>query len=102
MSKGVVRPSPTHVRPTPTFMSAGPMPAAHVVYPSSVGTHVPRPTLADDESAMHQPTSAYTGQYAAVCSGLQVQTSEETLTAQSLLLLGRRPTSQQSSSLKCA
>ena len=52
----VVRPSPEHVRPTPTSMSAGPMPA-HVVYPSSVGTHVPRPTLADDESAMRQSTS---------------------------------------------
>ena len=42
--------------------------------------------------------SAYTGQYAAVCTGLQVQTSAETLTAQSLLLLGRCPTSPQSSS----
>jgi len=84
LSKGVVRPSPTHARPTPTHtcMSAGPMPAAHAVYPSSVGAHVPRPTLADDESTMRQPTSAYTGQYAAVCSGLQVQTPEETLTAQ--------------------
>ena len=93
----VVRPSPAHVRPTPTSMSAGPMPA-HVVYPSSVGTHVvSRPTLADDESAMRQPTSAYTGQYATVCTGLQVQTSDETLTAQSLLLLGRCPTSPQSS-----
>jgi len=72
LSKGVVRPSPTHVRPTPTSMSAGPIPA-HVVYPSSVGTHVmPRPTLADDESAMRQSTSAYTGQYATVCTGLQV------------------------------
>ena len=123
LSKGVVRPSPTHFRPTPTptSMSAGLMSAAHVVDPSSVGAHVPRPTLADDESAMFQPTrpcnvlghvtaryklsfyyyyllSAYTGQYAAVCSGSQVQTSEETLTAQSLLLLGRCPTSPQSSS----
>jgi len=100
LSKGVdiARPSPVHVRPTPTSMSAGPMPAAHAVYPSSVGAHVSRPTLADDESAVRQPTSAYTGQYAAVCTGLQVQTSEETLTAQSLLLLGRCPTSPQSSS----
>jgi len=98
LSRGVVRSSPTHVRPTPTHtsMSAGPMPA-HVVYPPSVGVHVPRPTLADDESAMRQPTSAYTGQYAAVCTGLQVQTSAETLTAQSLLLLGRCPTSPHSS-----
>ena len=93
----IARPSPTHVRPT--SMSAGPMPAAHIVYPSSVGAHVMlRPTLADDESAMRQPASAYTGQYAAVCSGLRVQTSEETLTAQSLLLSGRCPTSPQSSS----
>ena len=46
---------------------------------------------------MRQPTPAYTGQYAAVCTGLQVQTSAETLTAQSLLLLGRCPTSPQSS-----
>ena len=38
-----------------------------------------RPALADDESAMRQSTSAYTGQYAAVCTGLQVQTSAETL-----------------------
>ena len=100
LSKGVdiARPPPVHVRLTPTSMSAGPMPAAHAVYPSSVGAHVSRPTLADDESAVRQPTSAYTGQYAAVCTGLQVQTSEETLTAQSLLLLGRCPTSPQSSS----
>ena len=56
-----------------------------------------RPTLADDESAMRQPTSAYAGQYAAVCTGLQVQTSAETLTAQPLLLLGRCPTSPHSS-----
>jgi len=74
------------------------MPAHHVVYPPNVGAHVmSRPTLADDESTMRQPTSAYTGQYAAVCTGLQVQTSAETLTAQSLLLLGRCPTSPHSS-----
>ena len=97
-SRGVVRPSPTHVRPTPTSTSAGSMPAHHVVYPPNVGAHVmSRPTLADDESTMRQPTSAYTGQYAAVCTGLQVQTSAETLTAQSLLLLGRCPTSPHSS-----
>jgi len=46
---------------------------------------------------MRQPTLAYTSQYSAVCTGLQVQTSAETLTAQSLLLLGRCPTSPQSS-----
>ena len=78
--------------------SAGLMPAHYVVYPSSVGAHVvSRPTLADDELAMRQPTSAHTGQYATVCSGIQVQMSAETLTAQSLLL-GRCPTSPQSSS----
>jgi len=85
LSKGVdvARPPPAHVRPTPTHpsVSAGPMPA-HTAYPSSV-----------DEPAVRQPTSAYTGQYAAVCIGLQVQTPAETLTAQSLLLLGRCPTS---------
>ena len=100
LSKGVARPSPVHARPTPTHtptsMSANLMSAAHAVCPSSVGTHVmSRPTLADDESAMRQ--SAYTGQYAAVCTGLQVQTSAETLTAQSLLLLGRCSTSPPSS-----
>ena len=101
LSKGidVARPTPTRVTPThdtPTHasvsVSAGPMPA-HAVYPSSV--RAPRPTLADDDSATQQP--AYTGQYAAVCTGLQVQTSAETLTAQSLLLLGRCPTSPHSS-----
>ena len=101
LSEGVdvARPPPTHAIPTPTqtptSMSAGLMSAAHAVYPSSVGAHVPRPTLADDESVRRQ--SAYTGQYAAVCTGLQVQTSAETLTAQSLLLLGRCPTSPHSS-----
>jgi len=93
LSEGIARPSPVHARPTPTqtptSMSAGLMSAAHTVCPSSVDAHVARPTLADDEPAMRQPTPAYTGQYAAVCTGLQVQTSAETLTAQSLLLLGR-------------
>ena len=36
-------------------------------------------------------------QYAAVCTGVQVQTPVETLTAQSLLLLGRRTVSPESS-----
>ena len=65
LSKGVdvALPTPTHVTPThdtPTHasVSAGPIPA-HTVYPSSVGVRAPRPTLADDDSAMHQP--AYTG-----------------------------------------
>jgi len=99
LSECVARPSPTHARPmhTPTSMSAGLMSATHAACPPSVGAHVARPTLADDELALRQPTSAYTGQYAAVCSGLQVQTSAETLTAQSLLLLGRCPTSPHSS-----
>jgi len=75
------------------------MSATHAVCPSSVGVHVmSRPTLADDVSAMRQPTSSYAGQYAAACTGLQVQMSAEALTAQSLLLLGRCPTSPQSSS----
>jgi len=102
LSESFARPPPVHARhtptQTPTSMSAGLMSAAHAVCPSSVDAHVSRPTLADDEPAMRQPTPAYTGQYAAVCTGLQVQTSAETLTAQSLLLLGRCPTSPQSSS----
>ena len=106
LSESVARPPPVHARhtpmQTPTSTSAGLMSAAHAVCPSSVDAHVSRPTLANDEPAMRQPTSAYTGQYAAVCTGLQVQTSAETLTAQSLLLLGRCPTSPQSSSLKRA
>jgi len=101
LSEGVARPPPVHAKPTPTqtptSMSAGLMSAAHAVCPSSVDAHVSRPMLADDEPAMRQPTPAYTGQYAAVCTGLQVQTSAETLTVQSLLLLGRCPTSPQSS-----
>jgi len=40
LSKGVLRPSPTHVRPTPMSTSAGLMPAHYVVYQSSVGAHV--------------------------------------------------------------
>jgi len=89
---------PRTIRPR-IRLSADLMSAAHTVCPSSVGAHVmSRPTLADDESAMRQSMSAYTGQYAAVCTGLQVQTSAETLTAQSLLLLGRCPTSPQLSS----
>ena len=101
LSKGVdvARSTPTHVTPThdtPTqvSVSAGPMPA-HAVYPSSMSVRAPRTTPAYDDSAIQQ--SAYTGQYAAVCTGLQVQTSAETLTAQSLLLLGRCPTSPHSS-----
>ena len=106
LSEGVVRPLPVHARPTPTqtptSMSAGLMSAAHAVYPSDVGAYVARPMLADDEPAMRQYTPAYTGQYAAVCTGLQVQTTAETLTAQSLLLLGRCPTSPVNATLKCS
>ena len=76
LSKGIdiVRPTPAHVAPTydtPTHasMSTGLMSATHAVCLSSEGAHVTsRPTLADDESASCQ----YTGQYAAVCTGLQV------------------------------
>ena len=88
LSKGidVVRPTPAHAAPTydtPTHASM--MSATHAVCLSSVGR--------DDELASRQ----YTGQYATVCTGLQVQTPAETLTAQSLLLLGRSPVSPQSS-----
>jgi len=67
----------------------GPM-LAHVAHSSSAqlgsGVDVASwPTLADT-----RPRSAHASQYAAVCTGVQVQTSVETLTAQSLLLLGRR------------
>jgi len=73
LSEGIARPSPVHARRTPTSMSADLMSAAHAVCPSSADTHVmSRPTLADNEPAMRQPTSAYTGPYAAVCTGLQV------------------------------
>ena len=64
-SRGVVRPSPTHVRPTPTSTSAGSMPAHHVVYPPNVGAHVmSRPTLADDKSTI------YIGIHRSVCRGM--------------------------------
>ena len=70
------------------------MSTTHAVCLSGDGAHVTsQPALADAELASRQ----YTGQYATVCTGLQVQTSAETLTAQSLLLLGRCPTSPQSS-----
>ena len=74
----------------------GPTPA-HVAHPSSaqLGSGVDvasRPTLADT-----RPRSARASQYAAVCTGVQVQTPVETLTAQSLLLLGRRSVSPESS-----
>ena len=51
--------------------------------------------MADTRSGLLRP--AHASQYAAVCTGVQVQTPFETLTAQSLLLLGRRTMSPQSS-----
>ena len=100
LSRGVdvLRPSPTLVRPTPTSMVVGSLPT-YVDYPSSIGAYVmSRPALADDESALRQPISAPIEQYTTVCTGLQVQTLDETLVAKSLLLLGRCPTSPSSSS----
>jgi len=78
----------------------GPMPA-HIAYPPSaqlgsgvdVASHTSRPTLADATSGVPKPRPAHASQYAAVCTGVQVQTPVETLTAQSLLLLGRRTAS---------
>ena len=125
MDADVVRPTPTRadvVHPSsmgvdttgplpvggthPPSMGAGivgPTPA-HVAYPSSlqlgtgvdVASDVSRPTLADTRSDMSKPRPAHTSLYAAVCTGVQVQTPVETLTAQSLLL-GRRTMSSQSS-----
>ena len=71
--------------------------STHVAYPSSVpiGSDVDvalrtsGPTLADARSDVPRPRPAHASQYAAVCTGVQVQTPVETLTAQSLLLLGR-------------
>ena len=86
----------------------GPM-STHVVYPSSVPiAHVDvalrtsGPTLADPRSGIPKPKPAHTSQYAAVCTGVQVQTPVETLTAQSLLLLGGRTASPQSSAYSSA
>ena len=76
LSRGIdiVRPTPVHVAPTHTSM----MSTTHAVCLSSEGAHVTsQPALAEDELASRQ----YTGQYATVCTGLQVQTSAETLTA---------------------
>jgi len=106
MSVDTTRPMPvggTH----PSFMGAGvvgPTPA-HVAYPLSaqrgsgvnVASRTFRPTLADHRSDVPGPRPAHASQYAAVCTGVQVQTPVKTLTAQSLLLLGRRTASPQSS-----
>ena len=104
MGIDVTRPMPlggTH----PPSMGArvvGPTPA-HVAHPPSaqLGSSVDvasRPTLADPRSDPPRPRPAHTSQYAAVSTGVQVQTPVETLSAQSLLLLGRRTASPQSSS----
>ena len=71
----------------------GTMPT-HVAYPSSmpigsgvdVALRTSGPTLADARSDIPRPRPAHASQYAAVCTGVQVQTPVETLTAQSLLL----------------
>jgi len=52
--------------------------------------------LADARSDIPRPRPAHASQYAAVCTGVQVQTPVETLTAQSLSLLGRRTVSPES------
>ena len=53
--------------------------------------------MADARSGLHEPRSAYASQYVAVCTGVQEQTPVETLTTQSLLLLGRCTATPQSS-----
>jgi len=125
MGADVVRPTPTRAdvvypssmgadatRPMtiggvhPSSLGAGvvgPMPT-HVAYPSSVpigsgvdvALRTSGPTLADARSDILRPRPAHASQYAAVCTGIQVQTPVETLTAQSLLLLGRRTVSPES------
>ena len=109
LSMGVdsTRPMPvggTHPPPMGAGV-VGPMPT-HVAYPSSVpigsgvdvASRTSWPTLADVRSDIPRPRPAHASQYAAVCTGVQVQTPVETLTAQSLLLLGRCTASPQSSS----
>jgi len=102
----ITRPMPvsgTHPPPMNADV-VGPMPA-HVAYLPSmqigsgvdVASRTFGPTLADHRSDVPGPRPAHTSQYAAVCTGVQVQTPVETLTAQSLLL-GRRTASPQSSS----
>ena len=100
LSKGidVAHVAPTYDTPTHASMSTGLMSATHAVCLSSEGAHVTsRPTLADDELASHQ----YTGQYAAVCTGLQVQTSAETLTAVTIIV-GPLPYVAAFVTVKCA
>ena len=90
----------------PPSLGVGVVGPTHVAYSSSVPTgsgvdvalRTSGPTLADARPDIPRPRPAHASQYAAVCTGVQVQTPVETLTAQSLLLLGRRtaspPTSQ--------
>ena len=60
----------------------GPMPT-HVAYPSSVpicsgvdlALRTSGPTLADARSDIPKPRPAHTSQYAAVCTGVQVDSS---------------------------
>ena len=124
MGVDVVRPTPTRAdvvypssmgadaaRPMtiggthPPSLGAGVVGPTHVAYPSSVpigsgvdvALRTSGPTLADARSDIPRPRPAHASQYAAVCTGVQVQTPVETLTAQSLLLLGRRTVSPESS-----
>ena len=119
MGADVIRPTPTRAdvvhpssmgvditRPMPVGAGVvGPTPA-HVAYPPSaqlgsgvdVASHTSKPTLADARFGVPKPRPAHASQYAAVCTGVQVQTPVETLTAQLLLLSGRRTASPQSSS----
>jgi len=62
----------------------GPTPA-HVGAQLGSGVDVAsRPTLADPRSDVPRPRPAHTSQYAAVCTGVQVQTPVETFKVQSL------------------
>jgi len=72
MGASVVGPTPAHV-------------GAQLGSGVDVVSRTSEPMLADP-----RPRPAHASQYAAVCTGVQVQIPVETLTAQSLLLLGRR------------
>jgi len=103
----ITRPMPVGGKHLPSLGAGvvGPTPA-HVAYPPSaqlgsgvdVASRTSKPTLADARFGVPKPRPAHASQYAAVCTGVQVQTPVETLTAQSLLLSGRRTASPQSSS----
>jgi len=87
MGAGVVGPMPTHVAYPPSTQIGSDV---------DVALRTSGPTLADPRSDILKPRPAHARQYAAVCTGVQVQTPVETLTAQSLLLLGRRTVSPES------